>query len=201
MSLDAHWFSTIFGVYIFSGAFLAVMSFLIIVGIYQRKHGVLADVITVEHYHDMAKLMFGFIIFWAYMAFSQYFLIWYANIPEENYWYLYRWENSWRYWSLIIIFGHFVIPFLGLITRAAKRSTKFLAFMCTWILVMHWFDLYWLVMPTHHQDGIHFSWMDITTLLGVGGIFVWYFWRRYSAHPLVPVKDPGLQASLEFTNT
>ncbi|MEW6413564.1 MAG: hypothetical protein AB1483_14000 [Candidatus Zixiibacteriota bacterium] len=201
MSLDAHWFSTIFGVYIFSGAFLAVMSFLIVLGLYQRKHDVMADVITVEHYHDMAKLMFGFIIFWAYMAFSQYFLIWYANIPEENYWYLYRWENSWKYWSLAIIFGHFVIPFLGLITRAAKRSGPFLAFMCTWILIMHWFDIYWLVMPTHHQDGIHFSWMDVTTLVGVGGLFVWYVWRHYSAHPLVPVKDPGLKASLEFVNT
>ena len=201
MSLDAHWFSTIFGVYIFSGAFLAILSFMILVSARLRRRGVLEDVITVEHYHDLGKLMFGFIIFWAYMAFSQYFLIWYTNIPEENYWYLYRWENSWKYVSLIVLFGHFVIPFLGLITRAAKRSVGYLGFMAVWILVMHWIDLYWLVMPTHYQDGIQFSWMDITTLLGIGGLFVWFFWRHYSRNPLVPVKDPTLAASIQFTNT
>ncbi len=201
MSLDAHWFSTIFGVYIFSGAFLALMSFMILVGYYHRRNNVLAETVTVEHYHDLAKLTFGFIIFWAYMAFSQYFLIWYANIPEENYWYLYRWENSWKYVSLVVIFGHFVIPFVGLITRAAKRNVTYLAFMSVWILIMRWVDLYWLVMPTHHQDGFHFSWMDITTLQGIGGLFVWYFWKKHSSQPMVPVGDPALKSSLEFTNT
>ncbi len=200
MSLDAHWFSTIFGVYIFSGAFLAIMSFIILVGYYQKRNNVLSEIITVEHYHDLGKLTFGFIIFWAYMAFSQYFLIWYANIPEENYWYLYRWDSSWEYVSLVVIFGHFVIPFVGLITRAAKRNITFLAFMAVWILLMRWVDLYWLVMPTHHQQGVHFSWMDVTTLLGIGGLFVWFFWKRYTAHALVPVNDPGLEASVKFTN-
>lgn len=201
MSLDAHWFSTIFGVYIFSGAFLAIMSFMILVGYFQRRRDVLTDVITVEHYHDLGKLTFGFIIFWAYMAFSQYFLIWYANIPEENYWYLYRWDNSWKYVSLVIIFGHFVIPFVGLLTRAAKRTIPYLAVMAGWILVMRWADLYWLVMPTHHQGGFHFSWMDVTTCVGVGGLFVWFFWKRYTSYAVVPVKDPGLEASIHFTNT
>ncbi|UCD62876.1 MAG: hypothetical protein JSW34_08930 [Candidatus Zixiibacteriota bacterium] len=200
MSLDAHWYSTIFGVYIFSGAFLAILSFMVLMGAYMRKSGVLADVITVEHYHDIGKLAFAFIIFWAYMAFSQYFLIWYANIPEENYWYLYRWDSSWKSVSLIIVFGHFVIPFLGLLTRAAKRSVGFLTSMAVWILIMHWVDLYWLVMPTHHQSGAHFSWMDVTTLLGVGGLFFWYFWKRYTARALVPVNDPNLAASIRFIN-
>lgn len=201
MSLDAHWFSTIFGVYVFTGAFLAILTFMIVVGWWMRRGGVLENVITVEHYHDLAKLTFGFIIFWAYMAFSQYFLIWYANIPEENYWYLYRWENSWKYVSLLVLFGHFVVPFLGLLTRAAKRSVGYLGFMSIWILIMHWVDLYWLAMPTHYQNGVHFSWMDLTTFLGVGGLFVWYFWRRYSAGALVPLKDPTLTASIQFTNT
>jgi len=201
MSLDAHWFSTIFGVYIFSGAFLAIMSFMMLAVFYQHRSGVLKGVVTVEHYHDLGKLTFGFIIFWAYMAFSQYFLIWYANLPEENYWYLYRWDNSWEGLSLVLVFGHFVIPFVGLLTRAAKRSPAFLAVMAVWILLMRWVDLYWLVMPTHHQDGIHFSWMDITTFIGIGGLFLWYFWRRYSANAVVPVNDPGLKASIRFTNT
>lgn len=200
MSLDAHWFSTIFGVYIFSGAFLAALCFMIMMGILLNRHGVLTKTITVEHYHDLAKLAFGFIIFWAYMAFSQYFLIWYANLPEENYWFLYRWDNSWKAFSLVIIFGHFVIPFLGLITRAAKRSAGWLMFMTVWILAMHWVDMYWLVMPTHYRDGMHFSWMDITTLFGLGGIFLWYFWKQYSSHSLVPVNDPALETSIKFTN-
>ncbi|MFQ5453733.1 MAG: hypothetical protein ACE5D6_06060, partial [Candidatus Zixiibacteriota bacterium] len=200
MSLDAHWFSTIFGVYIFSGAFLAILSFLVLIMAYQRKNNVLSDIITVEHYHDLGKFIFAFIIFWAYMAFSQYFLIWYSNLPEENYWFLYRWDNSWEAVSMIIIFGHFVIPFVILLTRASKRNIRFLVFMAGWILVMRWIDLYWLVMPTHYRDGLHFSWLDITTFIGIGGLFLWFFWRRYTTNALVPVNDPGLTTSIKFIN-
>ncbi len=200
MSLDPHWYSTIFGVYVFSGAFLAILSFMILMSLYQRRNNVLADVVTVEHYHDLGKFSFAFIIFWAYMAFSQYFIIWYGNIPEETYWYLYRWDNSWRIVSLIIIFGHFVIPFVGLITRASKRHLGYLGAMAAWILVMRWVDLYWLVMPTYHRDGMSISYMDFTCWLGMGGLFVWWVWRRYTAAALVPVNDPGLEASIKFTN-
>ena len=201
MSLDAHWFSTIFGVYIFSGAFLGGLSFMILFGVYLRRNNIMENLVTVEHYHDLAKLTFGFIIFWAYMAFSQYFLIWYANIPEENFWYLYRWDNSWEPVGMVIIFGHFVIPFIALITRWAKRSLVFLPLMVAWILVMRWVDLYWIVMPTHHREGIHFSWMDITTLIGIGGIFIFFFFKHFTSNPVVPVKDPALEYSINFTNS
>jgi hypothetical protein len=201
MSLDAHWYSTIFGAYIFSGAFLGGLCFIIIAGVMLRRGNVLQSTISLDHYHDLAKFVFAFIIFWTYMAFSQYFLIWYGNLPEENYWYLYRWDNTWTYISLIIIFGHFVIPFVGLITRAAKRSMVFLPLMALWILLMHWVDIYWLVMPTHYRTGIKLSWIDVTTFIGIGGVFLWYFWRHFTAHPTVPVKDPGLQTSIQFTNS
>ena len=201
MSLDAHWFSTIFGVYIFSGAFLAFLTFTIIIITYLRINNSLSDTITVEHYHDLGKLAFGFIIFWSYMAFSQYFLIWYANLPEENFWYLYRWDNSWEPVGMIIIFGHFVIPFLGLITRAAKRSIKYLTILSVWILIMHFTDLYWLVLPTHHQEGIHFTLFDLAPLLGIGGLFLWMTLRNLSTSPVVPVNDPKLESSKNFVNS
>lgn len=200
MSLDAHWYSTIFGVYVFSGSFLAILSFVILAAGYVRRHAGLRETITVEHFHDLGKLTFAFIIFWAYMAFSQYFLMWYANIPEETVWYLHRWANPWKYVSLVIIFGHFVVPFIALLTRIAKRTLAFLSAVAVWILLMRWVDLYWLVMPNLHQHEVHLSWMDLTTMIGIGGLFLWFFWRRFISQPLVPVGDPGLQESIQFVN-
>jgi len=125
MSLDPHWYSTIFGLYVFAGSFLSVLAFVILTGLFLRKNNLLADVITVEHYHDLAKFLFSFTIFWGYMAFSQYFLIWYANIPEETIFFRHRWEGSWKYISLLLVFGQFLIPFLALMTRAGKRNFTF----------------------------------------------------------------------------
>ena len=121
MSLDPHWFSTIFGVYYFAAsvvAFLAVMP-KILYGLQMR--GILKNAVTVEHYHDFGKLLFGFIVFWAYIAFSQYMLIWYGNLPEETEWFLKRQTGEWTTVSLILIFGHFVVPFLLLVSRMIKR--------------------------------------------------------------------------------
>jgi len=204
MSLDPHWFSTIFGVYLFSGAFLAFLCTLILVTICNKRNGVLEGVITVEHRHDIAKFTFAFIIFWTYMAFSQYLLIWYANIPEETYWFLKRWDGHWKLISLIVIFGHFAFPFLALITRAAKRSMVWMGLMALWILAMRWVDLYWIVFPSSHEGGLHLpgiTWIGaLGSMMAIGGFFVWFFWSRYTSKPLVPVKDPRLAASIEFVN-
>ena len=206
MSLDAHWFSTIFGVYFFSGVFLSGLTFLLILLIYLRSKKILHDVVSIEHYQDIAKFIFAFIIFWSYMAFSQYFLIWYANLPEENFWFLYRWDNSWQALSLLVIFGHFVFPFLALITRAAKRSVPFLLFMSVWIILMRLVDLYWIIMPTGlAEDGTRVQFAvqmyDIAPLIGIGGIFFWFFWKQLTAHALIPVKDANLDSSMKFQNT
>jgi len=201
MSLDPHWYSTIFGAYLFSGSFLALLCSVILIAIFLRASGPLAHAVSVEHFHDLGKLTFAFIIFWSYMGFSQYFLIWYANIPEETIWFLHRWEGSWKAVSQMIIFGHFVAPFFLLLTRMAKRNLAFLGALAVWILLMRWVDIYWLVFPTHSPHGVHLSWMDVTTMLGIGGIFVWYFWYKLKRHPLIPVKDPRLQESIEFVNS
>ncbi len=200
MSLDAHWYSTIFGAYYFAGSTMAVMAFTLILVVWMGRKGVLKKEITPEHYHDLAKLTFAFIVFWAYMGFSQYFLIWYANIPEETIWYQHRWVGSWKAVSLVIVFGHFCLPFLFLITRAAKRSGPWLIFVCLWMLIMHYVDLYWLVFPNFSHHGAHFSWMDLATMMGIGGVFVWYFWKRFASRPLLPVGDPRLEASMKFVN-
>jgi hypothetical protein len=207
MSLDAHWYSTIFGVYIFAGSFLSLLSFMTIYIISLRKKGILAETITSEHFHDLGKLIFAFLIFWGYMAFSQYFLIWYGNIPEETVWFLHRWDGNWKIISLILVFGHFVIPFFVLFPMEIKKNIPVMLVMSVWILIMHWIDwilimhwidIYWLVMPSLHSHGIHFSWMDLTTLVGIGGIFIWRFLRLVYSRPLVPVNDPRLESSIKI---
>jgi len=200
MSLDAHWFSTIFGLYFFAGGFLAALAGVTLIGILLAKRNILKDIITTEHYHDLGKLLFGFTIFWGYMAFSQYFLIWYANIPEETIWYAHRWEGSWKIFSLTLVFGHFLIPFLLLMARASKRNLTLLGLLTAWILIMHWIDLYWITMPVHHHHGIHLSWLDFTLLIGMGAVFLGIFWRYFSSNPLVPVGERDLDHSIQFSN-
>lgn len=200
MSLDPHWYSTIYGVYYFAGSFLSFLCFTVLCGRYLGSRGILKNIITVEHYHDLGKLIFAFIVFWTYMAYSQYFLIWYANIPEETVWFLKRWEGSWKEFSLLLIFGHFAIPFLGLLTQGAKRNAIALSVAAVWILLMRWVDLYWLIFPEHSRDGVHLSWIDFATMLGIGGLFVWFFWKRLTSRALIPVSDPYLKSSLSHTS-
>jgi hypothetical protein len=206
MSLEPHWFSTIFGAYYFAGAFLGALSLMAILVLFLHRQGLLRETITVEHLHDIGKLMFGFVIFWAYVAYSQYFLQWYANIPEETFWFLRRWDgvdgtSGWKWTSLILIFGHFFIPFAILIFRAVKRSAALMWIMAIWLLILHYIDMYWLVYPTLFEDGAHFSWVDLATMAALGGIFFWLFWNTYSTKALVPVGDPRLEESIKFINT
>jgi hypothetical protein len=196
MSLDAHWYSTIFGAYYFAGCVVGALCFVTIVAIGLRKRGLLADMITVEHYNDLGKLTFAFMIFWGYMAFSQYFLIWYGNIPEETVWFAHRWTGSWIAVSLALVFGHFVIPFILLMPKMVKRRLGFLVGITAWLLIAHWVDMFWLVLPGHTPEGAQFSWIDLATMMAIGGVFLGLFWRRLSAQALIPVGDPKLQASV-----
>lgn len=200
MSLDSHWYSTIYGAYVFAGSFLSFLCFITLYIITLRKKGILADTITLEHFRDLGKLIFAFLIFWGYMAFSQYLLIWYGNIPEETVWFLHRWDGNWKIISLVLVFGHFVIPFFVLFPMEIKKNMPVMMVMSTWILIMHWIDIYWLVMPTLHPHGIYFSWMDLTTMIGIGGIFIWRFLRINYSRPLVPVNDPRLESSIKIVS-
>jgi len=200
MSLDAHWFSTMFGVYFFSGSFLTSFCFTALVAILLQRSGMLKNVVTLEHYHDLGKLMFGFVVFWAYIAFSQYMLYWYGNIPEETIWFRHRLEHGWEMHSLILLVMHFFLPFLILLPRFTKRSIAVLGFMAVWLLIMQWYDLHWLSMPALHPDHAGYHWLDFTCWLGLFGVFFGAFLWRLSRHPLVPQHDPLLGQSLEFEN-
>ena len=150
MSLDPHWFSTMFGVYFFAGGWVANLALIAFLAMTFQKMGLLRHEITEEHYHDLGKLTFGFTVFWTYIAFSQYFLIWYSNIPEEVIWFQKRVTGGWGMMSLALFLGHFIVPFLVLLPRFTKRLKPVFAFICGWILVMHFIDHWWLSIPTIH---------------------------------------------------
>ncbi|PWB73657.1 hypothetical protein C3F09_04955 [candidate division GN15 bacterium] len=200
MSLDAHWYSTIFGVNYFAAGLLTFVSVLVLLAIVLRRNGVLTETITVEHYHDLGKLIFAFTIFWSYTNFSQYLLIWYGNIPEETIWYADRWVGSWKTISLIIIFGHFAVPFIVLMTRSAKRSLTVLGVTAAWMVLMHYIEMYWLVYPTYIEHGASFGWMEPVTFVGIGAIVFWVFWSKCAKERLVPINDPKLQGSIDHVN-
>lgn len=186
MSLDAHWYSTIFGLYVFSGFVVAGLAGVILLSRYLQVRGYLTKTIGIETYHDLGRMLLTFTIFWAYMGVSQYFLIWYGNIPEETIWYQHRWHGSWRAISLILVFGHFMVPFLLLLTRWAKRNLLMLGLLSGWLLVMHGVDLHWLVMPALHAEGLVLSWQDLVSLVGVMASMIWWLGWISSRHPLAP---------------
>ena len=206
MSLVPHWFSTIIGVYYFAGCVMSSMATLILLAKYLQSKGKLKDIVTVDHYHDLGKLMFAFTFFWAYIAFSQYMLIWYANIPEDTMWYAPRQQGQWIGFSVLLLFGHFVIPFVGVMSRHAKRRTGILMFWAVWLLAAHWVDMYYLVKPTliiEHGAAVgelHLTLMDPLCWIGVFGFFIAALGLGLKKHRLVPVKDPRLTESLAFEN-
>jgi hypothetical protein len=200
MSLDPHWYSTIFGVYVFSGSLVAAFAFLCLVPIGLQKAGLLREAITTEHFHDLGKLLFAFTVFWAYIGFSQFFLIWYGNIPEETIWFRHRMHGSWTAVSLLLAIGHFGVPFFFLMPRSVKRNPRLLAIAAGWMLLMHLVDVHWIVMPSLHDHGVGLSILDLAALLAVGGAFVAAFGALLRRHALVPVGDPRLPESLGFEN-
>ena len=201
MSLEPHWFSTIFGVYVFAGCVVAIFSFLILLVLQLKASGAMTQVVTWEHFHDMGKLLFGFVVFWAYIGFSQFMLIWYANIPEETFWFELRWADpGWRWASIFLAAGHFVLPFFFLISQPVKRNRVTLTLGAVWMLFMHWVDIYWLVMPTLHHEAFKLSLLDLTCWLGIGGLFFAVLGHLMQRGSLVPLRDPRLAESLAFEN-
>jgi len=202
MSLDPFWYSTIFGVVIFACSAVLNMAVLIVVTLLLRKNGPLEKAVTVEHYHDMGKLLFGWLVFWAYTSFSQFFLIWYGGIPEEISFFHRRWDNpgmeAWKYVGIFLIAGKFVIPFWMIMSRNVKRKVGLLGFGSVVIILMHFVEMYWYVMP--NLGAFSFHWLDITCLVGIGGAYLGVVFQGMTNTPLVPVGDPRLVRALKFEN-
>ena len=200
MSLEPRWFSTIFGLYFFAGAVVGFFAALILLALALQQGGWADRSITTEHYHELGKLLLGFIIFWGYMAFSQYMLIWYANVPEESVWYLARQTGPWTWVSVGLLFGHLLVPFFGLLSREVKRRKAAMGVWAAWMLVIHWIDIYWLVMPTFAPDHLPFGLIDVCCIIAVGCLFLAGLVQSAHGRALIPVKDPRLHESLAFEN-
>jgi hypothetical protein len=202
MSLEPTWISTIFGVNFFAQSIVSLFAVTILISLSLRSQGHYKGALTVEHFHDLGKLQLGFLIFWAYVNFSQFMLIWYASIPEETTYYHKRWSeggDGWKAISIALIFGHFIIPFFIILSRNAKRALTPLAVGCSIILLFHFVMVYWLVMPYYGQ-GLAPSLADLACLMAVGGIYFTAVLYALTKHPLIPIKDPRLSRSLHFTN-
>jgi hypothetical protein len=195
MSLQPHWFSTIWGVYCFAGLFQSSLAALIIMTVMMMKRGLVRGLVSEDHLHDLGKFLKGFTIFMAYIGFSQFLLIWYANLPEETIFYLARSSGGWMAASLALFVFKFAVPFLLLLPRAAKRSPNHLILVSTLILVMQYVDIHWMVYPVFSDHWV-FSWYEIGTMLMLGGVFLWSVTGFLSRHNLVPVKDPRIEESV-----
>ena len=230
MSLDPHWFSTIFGLTYFAGGYMAFFAFTILLAKWLGTKGYLREAINVEHYHDLGKLLFTFMVFWTYTNFSQYMLIWYANLPEETQWFAVRRENGWAAVGLILIIGHFFVPFAFLMSRHVKRSGKALSIGAIFLLVIHCIDMQFLILPSAtghaehagggaehgiaqaiadgfatfpHDFGVYLHtvrWADFGCFVGLLAIVTGLTLMNVRRSNLVPLRDPRLAEALHFQN-
>jgi hypothetical protein len=197
LSLDPHWFSTMFGLLFMAGQGLSSMAFLITLMVLMYYRRPMSDILTARHLHDLGKLLLALVMVWAYFSFSQFLIIWAGNLPEEIPWYLERLKGGWQYVGLLLVVGHFALPFALLLSRDLKRNFKFLAWVAIFILFMRLVDIYWLVTPDFEKGAFHLSWVDITAPIGIGGIWLAYFLSQLEKRPLLPVNEPHLVEALE----
>ena len=202
MTLEPLWFSTMFPVYFFAGSVLGALAAITLVALMVQRSGRVTSEITIDNYHDMAKLMFAFVFFWGYIAFSQFMLIWYANLPEESFWFQMRCKPEWVGISVLLLFGHVLIPFLGIMARTVRRNKNFLLFASIYLLLMHWIDHWWIVTPslTRETGAMNFPIVEILLMIGMAGLFMSSFCYWAGDRPLVPVKDPWLGEALNYEN-
>jgi hypothetical protein len=196
MSLEPHWFSTIYGVLIVGGQGLSSLAFLIAALVWLSRRPPLNRIVAPAHFHDLGNLMLAFVMLWAYFAFSQYLIIWSGNLPAEISWYLHRLQTGWRAVGLTLILFHFSAPFVVLLSRRAKREPDLLVRIAIGVLMVRLIDLFWLIAPEFHRTGISVSWLDVVLPLTLGSIWLACFIRQLRGRPLLPVHDPEFEEAL-----
>jgi hypothetical protein len=195
MSLDPHWFSTIYGVIFLVGQGLSALAFVVVVLALLRDEEPLRSALGAETVHDLGKLLLAFVMLWAYVCLSQFLIIWSGNLPEEIPWYLHRLEGGWRLAGAGIVLFHFVLPFLLLLSRDLKRDARRLGLVAAAILAARMVDLFWLVGPDLRGHGAGLHWMDAAALAGIGGTWVAVFAHLLSSRPLVPLRGSESRAA------
>lgn len=196
MSLLPSWYSTIFGIYTFAGSIQATMALLAIVIVFIKKSPWVSGYINDEHQHDVAKFLKGFTVFWAYIAFSQFMLIWYANIPEETEFFIMRSLNGWMAVSVALLVFRFIVPFLILLPRANKRNDAVLVGTSILVLAMQYVDIYWLVYPNFFDGAPKFGFWEIGLFVGFAGLFLLLWLKFFKKNYLVAINDPRIHEAI-----
>jgi hypothetical protein len=196
MSLDPHWFSTIYGVLFMGGQGLTALAFLVIALAWLSRREPLNTIVVPSHFHDLGNLMLAFVMLWAYFSFSQYLIIYSGNLPEEITWYTRRLFTGWRVIGIALVVFHFALPFLILLSRAVKRNPQMLVKVAIGVIVVRLIDLFWLIAPELHRDGFALSWLDILLPLSLGSVWLGCFIAQLRGRPLLPLHDPQFYEAL-----
>ena len=196
MSLEPRWYSTMYGVLYMVGQALAALALAILAVLAVSGFEPLRDFLGGRHRHDLGKMLFAFVMLWAYVSFSQYLIIWSGNLPEEIRWYLARFRGGWGWIGAAVLVLHFVVPFLLLLSRQANRDPRTLALAAGLLLFMRFVDVAWLLLPAFFPGAFRLTWMDLAAPLGLGGLWIAYYARNLAARPLLPVHDPGFEEAL-----
>ena len=196
MSIEPHWFSTIYGVLILGGQGLSALAFLIGVVVWLSRRSPLDRIVVPAHLHDLGNLLLAFVMLWAYFSFSQYLIIWSGNLPQEITWYIHRLQTSWYIVGIGLVVFHFAVPFVLLLARAIKRSGDALYKVAALVLAARLVDLWWLTAPDFHRAGVHLNWLDVLLPLSLGSIWLGCFVRQLRGRAILPIHDPQFDEAL-----
>ncbi len=193
MSLEYHWFSSIYGFMIILDSGLTCLAFMIVLIYFSRTQKPFKHWISAQQFHDLGNLLLAMVVLWAYLSFMQYLIIWYGNIPEEIHWYLHRTRGGWEYFAYALMAFHFGVPFFLLLLRRSKRKASILFRIALLVLIMRAVDYFWLVMPAFHQEVFHIHWLDVALFVAMGGIWLAAFFWIVDRRPLLPIHDPWIE--------
>jgi hypothetical protein len=196
MSLEPHWFSTIYGVLIMGGQGLSALAFLIAALVWLSRRPPLDGIVVSSHFHDLGNLMLAFVMLWAYFSFSQYLIIWSGNLPEEIGWYMHRLQTGWRVVGMALMLFHFVVPFVLLLSRAVKRQPSLIGMVAVGVLIVRLVDLFWLIAPEFHRSGVVVSWLDVVLPLTLGALWLGCFVWQLRGRAILPLHDPQFEEAL-----
>ncbi|MEE8201065.1 MAG: hypothetical protein V3R29_07835 [Candidatus Acidoferrales bacterium] len=197
MSLEPHWFSTVYGMMFILGQVLAALTFVIVILMLLSDRAPLAGFLRPQHFHDLGNLLLAFVMLWAYVSFTQYLIIWSGNLPEEIPWYLDRTGHGWQGIAVVLIVLHFAVPFVLLLNRPLKRRARALAGLAVGLFLLRWFDLFWIVSPAFYGAEVSVHWMDVALPIGLGGLWLTVFFGQVKGRPLLPLQDPNVKRALE----